>query len=223
MVTAGLLGRKSGRGFYSYPRSSPPEPEPEPEAAAVRVAVLDSPTLIEVFDKVLSTEDADVVLVEAPTGGGSVIAAAMASGVGHPSTVVGIHLVGDRVAEVVHTVHTAPSALAAAGEACVQVGRTPVVCADRAGYVVNALLYPYLNDAVRMLEASYATVDDIDHAMTLGCGYPAGPFAMLDAIGLDAALEVEGELYRAFREPGLAPAPLLQHMVTAGRTFRSRE
>ena len=112
-----------------------------------------------------------------------VIEAAMATD--RPENVVGIHVHGDALAEVVRTVRTSDEAVAAAVARCTAQGLVPVVCGDRSGRVVNALLFPYLNDAVRMLEASYATVDDIDHAMKLGCGYPAGPFetARLDRPG----------------------------------------
>jgi 3-hydroxybutyryl-CoA dehydrogenase len=96
------------------------------------------------------------------------------------------------------------------------VDKHAVVCADRSGFVVNALLFPYLNDAVKMVEASYSTADDIDHAMKLGCGYPMGPFELLDVVGLDVALAIQRELYLELREPGFAPAPLLEHLVTAG-------
>ena len=89
-------------------------------------------------------------------------------------------------------------------------------CGDRAGFIVNALLFPYLNDAVKMLEAHYATADDIDAAMKVGCGYPMGPFELLDVVGLDVALAIQRTLYLEFREPGFAPAPLLEHLVTAG-------
>ena len=89
-------------------------------------------------------------------------------------------------------------------------------CGDRAGFIVNALLFPYLNDAVRMLEAHYATADDIDTAMKTGCGLPMGPFELLDVVGLDVSLAIQRELYLEFREPGYAPAPLLEHLVTAG-------
>ncbi len=84
------------------------------------------------------------------------------------------------------------------------------------GFIVNALLFPYLNDAVQMLEAHYATADDIDTAMKHGCGYPMGPFELLDVVGLDVSLAIQRELYLEFREPGFAPAPLLEHLVTAG-------
>ena len=87
---------------------------------------------------------------------------------------------------------------------------------DRAGFIVNALLFPYLNDAVKMLEANYSTADDIDTAMKTGCGLPMGPFELLDVVGLDVSLAIERELYLEFRERGYAPAPLLEHLVTAG-------
>jgi 3-hydroxybutyryl-CoA dehydrogenase len=96
-----------------------------------------------------------------------------------------------------------------------------VSCGDRAGGIVDALLLPYLNDAVRMLETGYSTADDIDAAMKLGCGYPVGPFELLDDLGLDAALDIQRTIYREAREPGLHPATLLQQMVTAGRLGRA--
>jgi 3-hydroxybutyryl-CoA dehydrogenase len=101
-------------------------------------------------------------------------------------------------------------------ELCRRLGKHPVVCGDRAGFIVNALLFPYLNDAVKMLEAHYATVDDIDTAMTHGCAYPMGPFNLLDVVGLDVAFAIQRTLYLEFRERGLAPSPLLEHLVTAG-------
>jgi 3-hydroxybutyryl-CoA dehydrogenase len=117
---------------------------------------------------------------------------------------------------VVRTIRTSPEAVATARAICTAVDKRPVVCADRAGFVVNALLFPYLNDAVRMLEANYATADDIDYAMEFGCAYPMGPFKLLDVIGLDVALAIQRQLYLELREPGFAPAPLLEQLVTAG-------
>ena len=99
---------------------------------------------------------------------------------------------------------------------CDRIGKVPVSCADRAGFIVNALLFPYLNDAVKMLEAHYATADDIDTAMKQGCALPMGPFELLDVVGNDVSLAIQRELYLEFREPGFAPAPLLEHLVTAG-------
>jgi 3-hydroxybutyryl-CoA dehydrogenase len=121
-----------------------------------------------------------------------------------------------KLVEVVSTVSTAADVEATALEVCAKLDKHPVRCGDRAGFIVNALLFPYLNDAVKMLEAHYATADDIDAAMKVGCGYPMGPFELLDVVGLDVSLAIERELYVEFREPGFAPAPLLEHLVTAG-------
>jgi len=134
--------------------------------------------------------------------------------------VVGMHWFNPaavmRLVEVVPTVVTSDDVTATVREVSVRCGKHPVVCADRAGFIVNALLFPYLNDAVRMLEAHYATADDIDLAMTKGCGHPMGPFALMDVVGLDVSLAIQQTLYLEFREPGYAPAPLLEHLVTAG-------
>jgi 3-hydroxybutyryl-CoA dehydrogenase len=137
-----------------------------------------------------------------------------------PGDVVGLHFFNPapvmKLVEVVSTIATAPDVAATAHAVCAQVGKHAVSCTDRAGFIVNALLFPYLNDAVKMLEAHYATADDIDAAMKVGCGYPMGPFELLDVVGLDVSLAIERELYTEFREPGFAPAPLLEHLVTAG-------
>jgi 3-hydroxybutyryl-CoA dehydrogenase len=147
-----------------------------------------------------------------------VIECAMATS--RPADVVGFHFFNPapvmRLLEVVRTVATAGDVVATAHEVSARLGKHSVDCGDRAGFIVNALLFPYLNDAVRMLEAHYATADGIDTAMKLGCGYPMGPFELLDVVGLDVSLAIERELYLEFREPGFAPARLLEHLVTAG-------
>jgi 3-hydroxybutyryl-CoA dehydrogenase len=147
-----------------------------------------------------------------------VIECAKASG--RPADVVGMHFFNPaqvmKLVEVVSTVSTAPEVAATAHAVTAKLQKHAVSCTDRAGFIVNALLFPYLNDAVRMLEAHYATADDIDAAMKVGCGYPMGPFELLDVVGLDVSLAIERELYTEFREPGFAPAPLLEHLVTAG-------
>jgi 3-hydroxybutyryl-CoA dehydrogenase len=146
--------------------------------------------------------------------------------------VVGLHFFSPaqlmQLVEVVSTVTTADDVVHTATAFAKKLGKHPVQCSDRSGFIVNALLFPYLNDAVKMYEANYASVDDIDTAMKVGCGYPVGPFELLDIMGLDTALDVQRELYKEFREPGFAPAPLLEHLVTAGylgkktgRGFRS--
>lgn len=137
-----------------------------------------------------------------------------------PEDVIGMHFFNPaqvmKLVEVVHTVSTAADVVATVQDVCAKVGKHAVTCGDRSGFIVNALLFPYLNDAVKMLSANYATADAIDTAMKTGCGLPMGPFELLDVVGNDVALAIQRELYLEFREPGFAPAPLLEHMVTAG-------
>lgn len=313
MVTAGLLGRKSGRGFYTYERPGSPVVVPDEQTplatgaaladgarAITKVGVVGSGTMatgiIEVFAKAgyevisvtrgaeksakvceavktslnkgvvrgkLSEADRDAALgrvtwsatlehlvdvdlvVEAvveelsvkkalfasldeickpgvvlatTTSSLPVIDVAMATQ--RPADVIGLHFFNPApimpLVEVVQTIRTSAETTATARAVCAALGKTGVVCGDRSGFIVNALLFPYLNDAVKMLEASYSTADDIDHAMKLGCGYPMGPFELLDVVGLDVSLAIQRELYLELREPGFAPAPLLEHLVTAG-------
>ncbi|MBQ1071721.1 NAD(P)-binding domain-containing protein [Micromonospora sp. C31] len=313
MVTAGLLGRKSGRGFYTYERPGSPVVVPDEQTpvateaalgdgarAIAKVGVVGSGTMatgiIEVFAKAgyevvsvtrgaeksakvfetvrtslnkgvvrgkLSEADreaalgrinwsatlehlADVdlvveavveelsvkkalfasldeickpgVVLATTTSSLPVIDVAMATQ--RPADVVGLHFFNPAplmpLVEVVQTIRTSAETTATARAVCAAMGKTGVVCGDRSGFIVNALLFPYLNDAVKMLEASYSTADDIDHAMKLGCGYPMGPFELLDVVGLDVSLAIQRELYLELREPGFAPAPLLEHLVTAG-------
>ncbi len=137
-----------------------------------------------------------------------------------PGDVVGLHFFNPapamRLVEVVSTVATSADVADTAVAVCRALGKHPVRCGDRAGFIVSALLFPYLNDCVRMLEANYASADDIDLAMKKGCGYPMGPFELLDVVGLDVSLAIQRTLYLEFREPGFAPAPRLEHLVTAG-------
>lgn len=141
-----------------------------------------------------------------------------------PGDVVGMHFFNPapvmKLVEVVATIATTSDVVATARQLARSLGKVPVICGDRAGFIVNALLFPYLNDAVRMLEAHYASAVDIDTAMKVGAALPMGPFALLDVVGLDVALAIQRSLYREFREPGFAPAPLLEHLVTAGRLGR---
>ncbi|MFC0625046.1 3-hydroxyacyl-CoA dehydrogenase family protein [Kribbella deserti] len=311
MVTAGLLGRKTGRGFYTYESADSPvvvDDELTPTAVGdqvktrdiKQVAVIGSGTMavgiVEVCAKAgydvlyvargtekvakvrsglerslekgvqrgkLSAEERDAALgritgtsklddlatadlvIEAvveelsvkqalfetfdeickpgavlatTTSSLPVIDLAMATK--RPADVVGLHFFNPapvmKLVEVVSTVSTSPEVADTAAAFAVALGKHPVRCGDRAGFIVNALLFPYLNDAVRMLEAHYAGVDDIDTAMKLGCRLPMGPFELLDVVGLDVSLAIQRTLYLEFREPGFAPAPLLEHLVTAG-------
>lgn len=143
-----------------------------------------------------------------------------AAATSRPGDVVGMHFFNPapvmKLVEVVATIATSADVAATARELARSLGKVPVSCGDRAGFIVNALLFPYLNDAVRMLEAHYASADDIDTAMQVGAALPMGPFALLDVVGLDVSLAIQRGLYQEFREPGFAPAPLLEHLVTAG-------
>ncbi|KHL15886.1 3-hydroxybutyryl-CoA dehydrogenase [Mumia flava] len=310
MVTAGLLGRKSGRGFYTYaePYSSTVVDDTAGSAAAApqlrreiaTVGVVGTGTMasgiVEVFakagypvtfvgrsqdkldgvvaaitkslDKAVArgrmTEDAksdvlgrlsgaterealaDVdIVVEAiaedidikldlfrdldrickpgailATTTSSLPVIACASVTSRPGDVIGMHFFNPapvmKLVEVVSTVAVDDEVAETVRALCGGVGKHAVSCGDRAGFIVNALLFPYLNDAVKMLEAHYATADDIDLAMKLGCRLPMGPFELLDVVGNDVSLAIEQTLFREFREPAWAPAPLLEHMVTAG-------
>ena len=137
-----------------------------------------------------------------------------------PQDVVGMHFFNPapimKLVEVVSTVATSEDVAETTRALCAKIGKVAVSCGDRAGFIVNALLFPYLNDAIKMLEAHYASADDIDTAMKQGCALPMGPFELLDVVGNDVSLAIERELYLEFREPGFAPAPLLEHLVTAG-------
>ena len=315
MITAGLLGRKTGRGFYTYDAADSPKvvadaltPALDAELAGVRdvsrVGVVGSGTMatgiVEVFAKagydvtfVARSSDKVDAVVKAVTRSldkavqrgkltedkrdaalgritgttsldelasvqlvveavvedltvkqtlfsnlddicapGTVLATTTSSlpviecaaATSRPSEVIGMHFFNPaavmRLVEVVTTVATAADVEATVLDVTKKIGKHAVRCGDRAGFIVNALLFPYLNDAIKMLEAHYAVADDIDSAMKVGCGYPMGPFELLDVVGLDVSLAIQRELYQEFREPGFAPAPLLEHLVTAGRLGR---
>jgi 3-hydroxybutyryl-CoA dehydrogenase len=311
MVTAGLLGRKSGRGFYTY--EAPDSPvvvadalTPSVDAAprlrhdirhvgvvgtgtmatgivevfakagfpvtyvgrsqdrvdgvratveksldkAVQRGRLEEPARDEVLSRLTGTTRLDDlgavdIVVEAvaedlttktvlfenlgeickpgailATNTSSLPVISLARVTGRAHDVVGMHFFNPapamKLVEVVSTVSTGDAVAETARALCAAVGKVAVSCADRAGFIVNALLFPYLNDAVKMLEAHYATADDIDTAMKFGCALPMGPFELLDVVGNDVSLAIQRELYLEYREPGFAPAPLLEHLVTAG-------
>ncbi|MFF9201006.1 3-hydroxyacyl-CoA dehydrogenase family protein [Streptomyces sp. NPDC014986] len=145
---------------------------------------------------------------------------ACARATSRPQDVIGMHFFNPapamKLVEVVRTVLTADDVHATVREVCGTIRKHAVDCGDRAGFIVNALLFPYLNNAIKMVQEHYASLDDIDAAMKLGGGYPMGPFELLDVVGLDVSLAIEKVLHREFRDPGLAPAPLLEHLVAAG-------
>jgi len=141
-----------------------------------------------------------------------------------PDRVCGIHFFNPAPAmslvELVPSITTSDTTLGDARafvEAC---GKTPVTVKDQAGFVVNALLFPYLNNAVRLFDAGVASRDDIDAAMKGGCNFPMGPLELLDLVGLDTSLAILDALYAEFHDPNFAPAPLLRRMVAARRLGR---
>ena len=141
-----------------------------------------------------------------------------------PERVCGIHFFNPApmmpLVEIVRPITSSEETIAAArsfAEAC---GKSPVLVKDQAGFIVNALLFPYLNNAVRLLETGVATLDDIDAAMKGGCGFPMGPFALLDLVGLDTSVAILDALYEEFRDQNYSAVPLLRRMVTAGRLGR---
>jgi len=141
-----------------------------------------------------------------------------------PDRVCGIHFFNPAPAmslvEVVPAITTSEDTLDDVRAFVAACGKTAVTVRDQAGFVVNALLFPYLNNAVKLFDAGVATRDDIDTAMKGGCNFPMGPLELLDLVGLDTSLAILDALYAEFRDPNFAPAPLLRRMVAAGRLGR---
>jgi 3-hydroxybutyryl-CoA dehydrogenase len=125
-----------------------------------------------------------------------------------------------KLVEVVRTILTDGAAVTAVTEWSRAVGKTPVQAKDSTAFIVNRLLVPYLLDAIRVYENGLASLEDIDQAMKLGCGYPMGPFTLLDLVGLDTTMFVAEVMFEEFREPRYAPPPLLKRMVMAGHLGR---
>jgi 3-hydroxybutyryl-CoA dehydrogenase len=148
----------------------------------------------------------------------------MAMATGRPDLVCGIHFFNPAPAmtlvEVVRPVTATDATMTAALEFATACGKDPVEVKDQAGFVVNALLFPYLNNAVRLLEQGVASKEGIDAAMKGGCGFPMGPFALLDLVGLDTSVAILDALYDEFRDPNYATVPLLRRMVTSGQLGR---
>jgi len=148
----------------------------------------------------------------------------MAMETGRPDRVCGVHFFNPApmmsLVEIIRPITASDETIAEVVEFAAACGKSPVEVSDRAGFIVNALLFPYLNNAVRMLEFGIASRDDIDTAMKGGCNFPMGPFALLDLVGLDTSLSILDALYTEFRDPNYAPQPLLRRMVTAGQLGR---
>ncbi len=148
----------------------------------------------------------------------------MAMNTGRPDLVCGIHFFNPApmmaLVEVVRAITTSDDTIATATEFATSCGKSPVLVKDQAGFIVNALLFPYLNNAVRLLDAGVASRDDIDTAMKGGCNFPMGPLELLDLVGLDTSLSIIDALYAEFKDPNYAAAPLLRRMVSAERLGR---
>jgi 3-hydroxybutyryl-CoA dehydrogenase len=142
----------------------------------------------------------------------------------HPDRVCGLHFFNPAPAmslvEVVRPICASDDTMERVTEFVLACGKEPVNVKDQAGFVVNALLFPYLNNAIRLLEQGVATKEGIDIAMKGGCGFPMGPFALLDLVGLDTSLAILDALFAEFAEPNFSPRPLLRRMVSAGQLGR---
>ncbi|MGD9792556.1 MAG: 3-hydroxyacyl-CoA dehydrogenase family protein [Acidimicrobiia bacterium] len=148
----------------------------------------------------------------------------MATRTGRADRVCGVHFFNPATSmtlvEIVRPLTASDATIAAVTAFATACGKDAVQVADRAGFIVNALLFPYLNNAIRMLEHGTASMADIDTAMKGGCNFPMGPFALLDLVGLDTSLAILDALYAEFADPNYAAMPTLRRMVSAGRFGR---
>lgn len=147
-----------------------------------------------------------------------------ASATSRPEWVIGMHFFNPapvmKLVEVVTTELTDEAVDETVRALCAKVGKVAVSCGDRAGFIVNALLFPYLNDAVKMLESGAAEMTAIDAAIKEQAGFPMGPFELLDVVGNDVSLAIQQELHAEFKHAGFAPAPMLEQVVAEGRLGR---
>ena len=182
------------------------------EDLAVKKQLFEELDRIAADDAILATNTSTLPVIE------------LAMQTGRPDRVCGIHFFNPapvmELVELVRPITASDKTLAAARDFAEACGKTPVEVKDQAGFIVNALLFPYLNNAVRLYEQGVATVEDIDTAMKGGCGFPMGPFALLDLVGLDTSLAILDALYNEFRDPNYAAVPLLRRMVAAEQLGR---
>lgn len=185
----------------------------------VEAVVEDTTAKTEIFatlDKVV--EDPEAILA---TNTSSIPVMRLGMATRRADRVLGLHFFNPApvlpLVEVVSSLHTAAATIAVVEDfATHTLGKTVVRSQDRAGFVVNALLVPYLLSAIRMTESGFATAADVDAGMELGCAHPMGPLRLADLIGLDTVASIAASLYEEFKEPLYAPPPLLQRMVEAG-------
>ena len=224
------LGRAVERGKIT--------PQERTEALARIRGVLDLPALGDV-DLVIeaTTEDVDAKFdvfrrlgeqtrpeIVLASNTSSIPIVDLASASGRPDRVIGMHFFNPppvmRLLEIIPAITTSDDTNELARGFGERLGKTCVRSADRAGFIVNRLLIPYLNSAARLLDEGTASREDVDAAITLGLGHPMGPLALMDLIGIDTTVFISEVLYREFAEPQYAPAPLLRRMVAAGRLGR---
>ena len=145
----------------------------------------------------------------------------LASKTKRPDRFAGLHFFNPvpimKLVEVIRGLSTSDETYRAVFAFAQSLGKEPITAPDKPGFIVNRLLVPYLLDAIRAYEHGLGTVEDIDKGMTLGCGYPMGPFTLLDFVGLDTTYYIANIMFDEYREPAYAPPPLLKRMVLAGR------
>jgi 3-hydroxybutyryl-CoA dehydrogenase len=148
----------------------------------------------------------------------------LAAATGRPDRFGGLHFFNPvpimKLVEVIRALTTSDETYQSLFAFSQSLGKEPITAPDRPGFIVNRLLVPYLLDAIRAYENGLGTLEDIDKGMKLGCGYPMGPFTLLDFVGLDTTYYIANIMFEEFREPAYAPPPLLKRMVLAGRLGR---
>jgi 3-hydroxybutyryl-CoA dehydrogenase len=148
----------------------------------------------------------------------------LAAATKRPDRVIGLHFFNPvplmKLVEVIRALPTSDATFQTVFAFVGLLGKQAIAAPDRPGFIVNRLLVPYLLDAIRVYENGVGTLEDIDTGMKLGCGFPMGPFALLDFVGLDTAYYIANIMYDEFREPAFAPPPLLKRMVVAGHLGR---
>jgi 3-hydroxybutyryl-CoA dehydrogenase len=186
--------------------------EAAPEDEELKVGIFRDLSHIVPDDAVLASNTSSIPIAE------------LAKEVVRPQRVLGLHFFSPvpvmSLVEIVRSLDTNEETLAAARSFAERIGKRPIVTKDRSGFIVNMLLVPYLMAAVRMYEDGFATREDIDAGMKLGCGHPMGPLELVDFIGLDVLYAVCDSLYEEFKRDEYAPPPLMKRMVASGRLGR---
>lgn len=185
----------------------------------VEAASEDEQTKLDLFRRVGKILTKDDAILASNTSSIPIVKLGAVSG--RPHFVMGVHFFNPapvmQLVELIPSLTTSPETLdRMRGWVSDTLGKKPIDATDRAGFVVNSLLVPYLLSAIRMYEAGYASADDIDRGMVLGCGHPMGPLALSDLIGLDTLKAIGKSMYEEFKEPLYSPPPLLDRMVDAG-------